>query len=151
MKPTFVCCTIVLFLLGSGIFAEEKEKKVALKNLPPAVQKSVQDLIKGAELKGLSQEEENGKTIYEVETIKNGKTRDALIDAAGAILEIEEGTTLNEIPGPAKAAIEKAATGGKVTKVETVTKGGVTNYEAIITKSGKNSEIKVKADGSIIK
>jgi uncharacterized membrane protein YkoI len=141
----------LLFLFASSLFAEEKEAKVAIKDLPQAAQKAVQDLIKGAELKGLSKEEENGKTVYEVETIKNGKIRDVVIDAAGAILEIEEGTTLNDIPVPAKAAIEKAATGGKITKVETVTKGGVTNYEAAITKSGKNSEIKVKADGSIIK
>jgi uncharacterized membrane protein YkoI len=151
MKRSSACCAIALFLLASTIFAEEKEAKVTLKDLPPAVQKAVQNLIKGAELKGLFKEKENGKTVYEVETIKNGKTRDALIDAGGAVLEIEEGTTLNEIPGPAKAAMEKAATGGKVTKVETVTKGGVTNYEVAIAKAGKDSEIKVKADGSIIK
>jgi hypothetical protein len=71
-----------------------------------------------------------------------------LIDAAGAIPETEEGTTLNEIPAPAKAAIEKSAAGGKVAKVEIVTKGGVVNYEAVIIKS---TEIKVKADGTIIK
>jgi|WetSurMetagenome_2_1015567.scaffolds.fasta_scaffold592793_1 uncharacterized membrane protein YkoI len=150
MKRAFARCTIAL-LLASGIFAEEKEEKIALKDMPPAAQKAVQDLIKGAKLQGLSKEEENGKTVYEIETIKNGKKRDVLIDAAGAILEIEEGTTLYEIPGPAKAAIEKAATGGRVTRVETVTIGGVTDYEAAITKAGNNSEIKVKADGSIIK
>ena len=151
MKQACACCAIALLLSLSSIFAEEKETKVALKDLPPAAQKAVQNLIKGAELKGLSKEEENGKTVYEIETLKNGKTRDALIDASGAVLEIEEGTTLNEIPGPAKIAIEKAATGGKITKVETVTKGGDITYEAAIKKAGKSSEIKVKADGSIIK
>jgi uncharacterized membrane protein YkoI len=148
MRRGLVCCAVALLFLASGISAE---KKVALKDLPPAAQKAVQDLIKGAELKGLSQEVENGQTLYEAETIKNGKTRDVVIDATGAVLEIEEGTTLNEIPAPAKAAIEKAAAGGKVTKVEIVTKGKSTNYEAAITKAGKNSEIKVAADGSIIK
>jgi uncharacterized membrane protein YkoI len=151
MKRAFMCCTIVLFLLASNIFSEEKEVKVGLKDLPPAVQKTVKDLIKDAKLKGLSKEEENGQIVYEVETIKNEKTRDILIDAAGAILEVEESTTLNQIPGPAKTAIEKAATGGKITKLETVTKGGVTNYEAAIVKAGKSSEIKVAANGSIVK
>ncbi len=151
MKQAFACCVIALLLSVSSIFAEEKETKVALKDLPPAAQKAVQNLIKGAELKGLSKEEENGKTVYEVETLKNGKTRNALIDAGGAILEIEESTDLNEIPGPAKIAIEKASAGGKITKVETVTKGGATTYEAAIKKAGKSSEIKLKADGSKIK
>jgi uncharacterized membrane protein YkoI len=148
MKRILVCCMTVMLFPASIIIAEEK---VALKDLPAAAQKTVQDLIKGAALKGLSKEADKGKTVYEVETIKNGKTRDALIDEGGVILEIEESTTLNEIPGPAKATFEKAATGGKVTKVETITQNGVTNYEAVITKAGKSSEIKVSANGSIIK
>jgi uncharacterized membrane protein YkoI len=151
MKRGLMGCVMVFILLASNIFSEEKEVKVGLKDLPPAVQKTVKDLIQGSNLKGLSTEEENGKTVYEAETIKNGKTRDVLIDAAGTILEIEESTTLNEIPGPAKTAIEKAATGGKIIKLETVTKGGVTNYEAAIVKAGKSSEIKVAANGSIVK
>jgi uncharacterized membrane protein YkoI len=102
-------------------------------------------------MKSLSKEEENAQTVYEVETIKNGKSRDILIDASGSVLEVEESVTLNEIPGPAKTAIEKAATGGKITKLETVTKDGVTNYEAAIEKADKSSEIKVMANGSIVK
>jgi uncharacterized membrane protein YkoI len=147
MKRILTCYAIVALFMAIGI---SSEKKVALKDLPAAAQKAVQDLIKGAELKGLSQEEENGKTVYEVETIKNGKSRDAVIDATGAILELEEETTLNEIPGPSKAAIEKAAANGKVAKVEVVTKGNSKTYEAAITKAGKKSEIKVTTDGSIV-
>jgi hypothetical protein len=46
-------------------------------------------LLKGAELKGLSREEENGKTVYEVETIKNGKTFKIAVTAAGLIVKQE--------------------------------------------------------------
>ena len=148
MKRRLMIFAMGLLLSAAGIAAE---KKIRLKDMPPAAQQSVQGLIKGAELKGLSREEEKGKTVYEVETIKNGKTRDVVIDAAGAILEVEEGVAINEIPAPAKAAIEKAAVGGKVLKVESVTKNGVTNYEAAIKKNGKNSEIAVTAAGSIVK
>jgi uncharacterized membrane protein YkoI len=148
MKRILVPFGMGLLLLAAGIAAE---KKIQLKDLPPAAQKSVQDLLKGAELKDLSQEEEKGKTVYEVETVKNGKTRDAIVDAAGTILEVEEGVTLNEIPAPAKAAIEKAAIGGEILKVEAIIKNGVTNYEAAIAKKGKNSEITVTAAGLIVK
>jgi uncharacterized membrane protein YkoI len=148
MKQLFMLCAVTLFLSNFSISAE---KRIKLNDLPPAALKTVRDLVKGAELKGHSQEEENGQTIYEVETIKNGKTRDVLINAAGAIMEIEEAISLKDIPGPAKAAIEKAAVGGKIRKVEAVTKNGATNYEAAITKGWKDSEIKVTADGSIAK
>jgi uncharacterized membrane protein YkoI len=148
MRMALMFCMLILFLSTAGTTAE---KKVQLKDLPPAAQKFVQDLIRGAELKGLSQEEENGKIVYEIETIKNGKARDILIDSSGSVLESEEATTLDEIPVPAKAAIEKAAVEGKITRVETVTRKDITHYEAVITKAGKKSEIKVAADGSTIK
>jgi uncharacterized membrane protein YkoI len=151
MKRVSACCIAAIFLLTLQVISAEGEKKVAIKNLPPAVQKTVQDQIKGAQLKGLSKEAENGKTVYEVETMVNGKSRDLLIDEQGAILEIEEATTLDAIPAPAKAVIKKDAIGGKVSKVEIVTKAGVTTYAAVIKKAGKESEIKVAADGSIVK
>jgi uncharacterized membrane protein YkoI len=151
MRRALPLFMIMLLLPAIGVFAEEGEEAVALKGLPPAVQKSVQDLVKGAELKGFSKEIEKGATVYEVETLKDGNTRDVLIDAAGVILEIEEGTALERIPGPAKAAIEKAAQGGKIARVESVTRKGVTSYEAIIVKEGKRSEIKATASGEIMK
>ncbi len=41
---------------------------LTMKDLPPAVQKTVQDQAKGAEIKAISKETEDGKTHYEVET-----------------------------------------------------------------------------------
>jgi hypothetical protein len=96
MKRFLLPCAAALFLSVIGISAE---KKVQLENLPPAVQKTIQDQIKGAELKGLTEEKEKGKTVYEVETLKNKRTRDVLIDATGAILEIKERLTRSSLPG----------------------------------------------------
>ena len=36
-------------------------------------------------------------------------------------------------------------------KVETVTKGAIVSYEAVVQKHGKKSEVAVKADGSLRK
>ena len=119
-----------------------------MKDLPPAVQKAVQDETKIAELKGLSKETTNGKTVYEVETVANGKTRDLVIDSKGAVIEVELEATLDTIPEAAKAGILKKVGTGKVKKVETLTKGGVTNYEASYTKGGKSLAVLVEADGT---
>jgi uncharacterized membrane protein YkoI len=151
MRRVLPLFLIALLLPVFFIFAVEGEEAVAMKDLPPAIQKSIQNLVKEAELKGLSKEVENGATVYEVETLKDGNTRDVLIDATGAILEIEESTTLDRIPGPAKAAIKKAVLGGKVTRVESVTRKGATSYEAIIVKGEKHFEIQVTASGEIMK
>jgi uncharacterized membrane protein YkoI len=129
-----------------------QETKVKMKDLPPAVQKTVQEQTQTAKLRGLSKEVENGKTFYEAETTVNGKSRDVLIDPDGKVVEVEEATTLAAIPEAARKAFQQqAGPTGKVLSVETVTKGSVVDYEAVIQKGGKKSEVAVHADGSPVK
>ena len=59
----------------------------------------------------------------------------------------EQQTTLSEIPEAARTAIQKAATGGKLSLVERVIEGASTFYEGHIMKGGKEIEIKVDANG----
>jgi uncharacterized membrane protein YkoI len=142
-----------LFCLTALSFATAfaGESAVKMKDLPPAVQKTVQEQTKGAQIKGLSKEVEKGKTMYEVETVVNGKSRDLLIDASGALVSVEEPVTIDAIPAAAKAAIERLAAGGKIKSVESVTKGQTVTYEAVIAKGLKKSEVVVAADGSVQK
>jgi hypothetical protein len=138
--------TIYALLLAGGAIAESKVK---MENLPPAVQKAAREQSKNAELVGLSKEVEGGKTVYEVETKVNGKTRDLLLDQGGAVIEIEEEVDLNSLPVAAKQAIEQKIAGNKLKKVEAVTKGSSVSYEASYTgKLGKTLEFAVNADGT---
>ena len=125
-------------------------KSLLLKDLPAPVQKTVQETLKGGEIKNISKEVEKGVTQYEVESLLGGKHRDFNVDAAGKLLVVEEEVDIAGIPAAAKAAIEKKVAGGKLGMVETVTKGdGVTLYEAAYTsKTGKKGAILVKADGA---
>ena len=142
---TFTICVAIGALLGVAAAAE---KKLQMKDLPAAVQKTVQDQTKGAEIKGISSETEKGKLTYEIETMVSGKHRDFLVDAKGAVTEVEDETAIDNIPAAAKAAIEKKAAGGKIAMVETVTRGSATLYEATYTdKAGKKHEFTVKPDG----
>jgi len=123
--------------------------KLKLEDLPKPVQNTVKEQTQSATLAGLSKEVEKGKTMYEVETKVNGKSRDLLVDASGAIVEVEQETDLATIPAAAKAAIEKLAAGGKIGKVESVTQGTVISYETTITTpAGKKHEVAVNADGT---
>ena len=149
MTRTF---TIILAIAALGGAATAAEKKLQMKDLPPAVQKTVQEQTKGAEIKGLSKETEKGVTSYEVESMVNGKHRDFLVDVKGAVTEVEDETALDTIPAAAKAAIEKKAGGGKIGMVETMTRGGATFYEAAYTsKDGRKHEVLVKPDGTEVK
>ena len=125
------------------------EKMLKLEQLPAPVQKTVKEQTLSAKMVGLSKEKEGGKTVYELETSVDGKSRDVMIDATGAILSVEQEVTLDSIPPAAKSALEKKAAAGKITKVETVTRGSEVAYEAAYTtKGGKTAEYAVKADGT---
>jgi uncharacterized membrane protein YkoI len=122
-----------------------------MKDLPPPVQKAVEEQIKTAKLRGLSREVEHGKTYYEAETTVNGKSRDILMDSTGAVVEVEEATAFESIPEAAQRALRTKAGSGKILSVESVTKGSVVSYEAVIQKNGRKSEIAVNSDGSVNK
>jgi uncharacterized membrane protein YkoI len=144
MKYPTIC---ILIALGGSLASAET--KVKLTDLPPAVQRAVQRETKDTTLVGISKERERGRTVYEVETKGNGKGRDLMFAADGSLLEIEEEVDLNSIPAPARQAIEKQTAGETVKKIESVTHGSMTSYEAQVkTKTRHSREIAVNADGS---
>jgi hypothetical protein len=148
-------CTIVLLAgLVVGVAnqlaaqEQEQERKVTRRDLPAAVAKTVDAQSHGATIRGYSEEKENGQTFYEVELRVNGHTRDVLIDANGAVVEMEEEVDLAALPAAVRDALNAGAGSGKIGVVESVTKGGqIVAYEAHVTTNGKKSEVKVGPDG----
>ncbi len=130
--------------------AKESAKPQQLKDLPPAVPKTVQDNLKGGTIKNIGKETEEGVAQYEIESVLNGTARDFNVDIKGNLLVMEEATTLDAIPAAAKAAILKKVGDGKVGAVETVSKPGqpMMYAAAYKDKAGKNREILVNADGT---
>ena len=125
---------------------------IEISKLPAAVQKTVKEETKNATAVKVSKETEGGKTLYEVESKVKGRGRDLMVNAQGMVVSIEEEVTLADIPGAARTGIEKLAMGGAIGKVETLTKGSVVTYEAVITKKGmKKTEVMVNGDGSVAK
>jgi uncharacterized membrane protein YkoI len=145
MKASIVCALGAGFCLG----ASAADTKVRVDQLPPAVQTAMKEQTAGATIVGTSKEREHGRMTYEVQTKRDGKGRDLTFDENGSLLEVEQEVDLDSIPGPAKGAIQKKVAGGTIKKVESVTQGSTTSYEAdMTTKDGKNREVAVNADGS---
>ena len=138
----------VLLVIVSSAILNAGETRVKMQDLPKAVQKTVREEITNAKLRGLTKEIENGQTFYEAETVVNGTTRDILIDTHGVVVEVEQATTLANIPQAAQKALKEAAGSARILGVERVTKGSVVSYEAVFEKAGKKSEIAVNGDGT---
>ncbi|HEV2669202.1 MAG TPA: hypothetical protein VG324_30070 [Blastocatellia bacterium] len=141
---SFAAC----MLLAGSTLAQETERPAQMKDLPQAVQATVREQSRGAVVRGLSIETENGQTFYEASLKVKGRIRDVLIDANGNVVEIEEQVTLASLPPAARAEIVKQAGKGRILTVESITKNNaIVAYEAHVKTAGKISEIKVDPDG----
>ena len=149
MRQTTVLLAI-LVLCGYLVAQEKNRRSLQLKDLPAAVQKTVQDNLNGGQIKNIGKEKEDGIEQYEIESLLNGKSRDFNVDFKGNLMVVEEATIIDAIPAPAKASILKKAADGKLETVETFTKTGQPMmYEAAYTdRKGKHHEVLVKADGT---
>jgi len=143
--------TTKIFLALASLGALASAAGLKLADLPAPVQKTVQDTLKGGEIKNINKEVEKGVTQYEVETMWNGKHRDFDVDSKGALIDVEDEVALDSIPAPAKSAIMKRVGTGKLGMVEAVSYPGKKDllYEAsYTTKDGKKREVLVTAAGT---
>ena len=123
---------------------------LTINDLPPAVRATVESQTKGAEIKAISKETEDGKVRFEVETVVNGKHRDIAIDTKGGVIEIEDEIAPADAPPAVRAAMSKKAVGGRIVSVEAVTvRHAIVAYEAeYIDKNGRKREARFKPDGT---
>ena len=141
----------VLLVAGALAFAgisSAQEKKIKRADLPPAVEKTVVAESAGATIKGFSTEKENGQVMYEAEMMVNGHSKDVLIDASGAVVEVEEQVVFDSLSADVKAGLQAKAGKGEIVKVESIAKKGkLVAYEAVVKTDGKKAEVQVGPDG----
>ena len=122
--------TSVLLIAGPAAAgmaaAQDQEKKIKRSDLPAAVEKTVAAESAGATIKGFSREKENGQIFYEAEMTVNGHTKDVLMDANGAVVEVEEEVAVDALSPEVKAGLLAKAGKGKQEARQT---GGVRSRE----------------------
>lgn len=128
------------------------ESRVSCSTLPTAVFSRAKTEAGDATIRGCVKDKEDGKITYEVETLKDGKSRDFVMDASGSVVEVEQEVTGSSLPVVVADAIAKAAKGGKIGKVESVTReGSIVSYEATITRNGRRREVAFNSEGAPVK
>jgi hypothetical protein len=141
----------VALALSSCTYAAEHS--VPCNTLPDAVQQSSKSLLEpGTTVHGCVKDVSGGKTTYEMELLTPQGSKDVTFSPAGDILEIEQQVDPATLPPPVAAAFAKAATGGKLGKVESLTRQGqLIAYESTIEKGGKHRELAFRPDGTPMK
>lgn len=136
---------VVLFT-ASLVFAAET--RIKRSDLPPAVEKTVQEQSAGATIKGFTREMEDGQIEYEAEMTFNGYGKDVAIAKDGTVLEIEEEVAQSSLPASVQSSLTERSKGAKVIKVESVTKRGkIVSYEATLMSGTRKREIVIGPNG----
>jgi len=151
------CIMVVLVAVVCVVTYANKEKKCPL---PDAVKAAISSLYPQAKIEEVKVEKEELK-LYEVELDQNGVELKVTLSPDGMLVEVETEVATKDLPDVVAAAITKAAGGAEVKKVEKEIAHAVvklvkldkpeTTYEAKVVKDGKKSEIKLAADGTVLK
>lgn len=149
-----ICCVAVAVLLCTVTYAEKGEKKGSL---PAAIEAAVKALFPNAVIEKSEKEEEEVK-MYEVELKEGDKKSTAKLTEDGTLVEIESVETIEALPAAVANVIK--AQNGKIKNIEKAVEHAqlkvvkldapVTSYETEIIKDGKEIEIKIAADGTIL-
>lgn len=150
-RSSILCVAAVLGGFTIGGLAVAKEEAVPLDQVPKAVLDAVQAKFAGAKLLAASKEDDDGKTIYEIELKHDGKQYDVSVSAAGRITEIERTIAVDDLPKPVVEAVRKKYPHSKVKKAEEISSGHEKLYEVVITTLDKKDlELKLDANGKFI-
>ena len=146
--PVIVLLCLVAAALPATLSA--KEKTIKRSDVPAPVIAAFEKAYPNATIKGFTEEQENGKTFYEVESIDGSTNRDILYSADGVVVEMEEGLTLNELPDVVVRAVKAAYPNGVIKGAENLTKGETTLFEVAVVVGNKKIEVQVDPKGTIV-
>jgi hypothetical protein len=135
---------IALVVSLTGVVAAQQG--ASKHKLPDAVTTAFKTAYPDAIIKNAGKETEDGKTVYEVESVDKGLNRDLVYSADGTVLECEEQVKDADVPAPILAALKQLYPKATITKAERTTKGQSVQYDLALQGAGK-SEVSFLPDG----
>lgn len=133
---------LVLVVLIGCAGAEERG---TLDSIPKAAAQALRVQSAGVTLNKIDREVEGGVEMWEATWIDGGRKHEAKVNAAGVVVEHEVEVPEAEVPAPVRASAEKAI--GKGAQFVRHMNG---NYEAELVVGGKEKEVMIAPDGTIV-
>jgi hypothetical protein len=146
-----------LALLILAVAAPAEGERVRLNMVPQPVLDTVRARFKDVRLTGADKEVQGGKAIYEIAIKHEGRNIDVTLTPEGAILLIKNEITARDLPARVSKVLEGTypqATYKELEEVITVQghEEKLAHYEVVlVTAQKKTVEVKVSAEGEIVK
>jgi len=167
---------IVCLALCIGAVATKQaidgETKVSIDKVPAAVKATIDAQAKGGTIGEIKIETEDGRMVYEADLIIDGQEVEIEVASDGTLLgketeddegdddddegddddedEDEEEISLDDVPAAVKATILEEAGDADIEEVVKETEDGQIIYEAEFEVDGKEIEIEVAEDGTLL-
>lgn len=179
--------TMLVAVIGAAVLGtvslvayaqDHQEQSTTIDKVPAAVRATILKETAGGQIKEIEAETHNGRTIYEVEFVREGKTSEIAIGADGALLtrggdededdgknerddedehkgakaeEQERKVTADEVPAAALATLRRLANGAKFTEfAEEIEHGGKFYEGSWKGAGGTNIDALVTAAGDLV-
>ena len=140
-----------LLLTSLPMLFEGQEQKLSPAAVPAPVSAAATKRFPKARVSGWSKETEDGKTTYEASVSDSTGKRDAVFGEDGALLAIEQGIALSDLPVEVKNAVTAKYPGAVLRKAEKITHdGGSVDYEVDLAKAS-HKEVTLSSTGKILK
>jgi hypothetical protein len=117
-------------------------------SLPPAVKSVFDKAYPGATISAVTQEREESRAVFRVDSLQNGKRRVVLYDGNGGVIEVAEQVEEKDLPAPVAAAMHShpRAIYGSGMKV---TRGSAVEYRLTVRGTRKTAMV-AKPDGTVV-
>jgi len=117
--------------------------------LPAPILAAFKKSYPNATIKNAAKETEDGKTVWEVESIDNNMARDLMYNPDGTVIDIEEEVAMAAVPPVVADAVKAKYPKATITKAEKRTVGKTVTYEFTL-KGAKEASIELTPDGKIV-
>jgi uncharacterized membrane protein YkoI len=138
-----------------------------LEDVPPAVRKTIEQHAAGRKVADIDRETWDGKMVYEVEFAQTGRNEQIHVAENGTLLKQEGkapgapstagdikgpmiGTRFSDTPPAVQATIKREAKGAEIADIDKERRDGHTLYEVEFKNPGRNVELHIAEDGSIL-
>lgn len=129
---------------------DEGGRTVVSADLPQPVKATFDRETAGGKVMKMKQIKEDGKILYVAEMMRDGKETEVEVFADGQICCIETKVKLVDLPAAVRAAVERETAGMKIEKIEEKVSKGKKTYTVEAEIGGKELDLELAEDGSVI-
>jgi uncharacterized membrane protein YkoI len=147
-KRLIIGCTgfVAMAACASSTMAAPGLERV-LARQPAAVQRAIRAQVGDGRLRSISKDDEDGDISYDVEMVRQGRTRNFTVGADGELLEAE--VFLEELPATAQQMIKKMVGNSTLGEIDRSGSDGETSYDVEMIGGGKTRTFSVDATGKL--